>query len=148
MSTINRNHVLTALKAGVQAIVLAGAKGYLAQVRRLDDDSVIAQARHELEDQAIENAIASAMQEHGISDGPETPASRQEARFKSLEQAVKNLTEQIEDLAGQLVTVQQGIATNTPTESIKLDSINLESIESASEPEAETPPAPKKGKKN
>lgn len=143
MSNINRSHVLTALKAGVQAIVLAGAKGYLAQVRRIDDDSIIAQARHELEDQAIENAIASAMQEHGISAGPETPASIQEARFKKLEDAINNLNEQLEDIAGRLVGIQQSIATHTPTDSIK-----LESIEPETEPEAETPPAPKKGKKN
>jgi coenzyme F420-reducing hydrogenase delta subunit len=145
MSTINRNHVLTALKAGVQAIVLAGAKGYLAQVRRIDDDTVIAQARHELEDQAIENAIASAMQEHGISAGPETPASIQEARFKRLEDAINNLTEQVEDLSGQLVTYQK-VVSDFVADTVDLDEPVAE--EPKTEPEAETPPAPKKGKKN
>ncbi len=141
MSTINRTHVLTALKAGVQAIVLAGAKGYLAQVRRLDDDHIIAQARHELEDQAIENAIANAMQEHGISAGPETPASIQEARFKKLEDAINNLNEQLEDIAGRLVALQ-----HKQIEELSSTEID-QPEETKTEPEAETPPAPKKGKK-
>lgn len=117
--TVNHDHVLRTLKAGYQNIVLAGNQGFRCEIRRLDDETIIAVAKGPTAEEAKEAAILTAAEKMGVSTKIATTDDALDARIKQLEsdgedmqselrelrENISNMTTKLDEISNQIIAM-------------------------------------------
>lgn len=112
---INRAFVCKQLNAEYHAIFLADERVFLARVRRIHDGAILGEARHDVEEEAVNAAFEQARSGANIPHGPVSPEQSLKQQIETLQQQVAALTEKLEQRAAAPVAAIVPVTEIEPT---------------------------------